>query len=126
MGLIFLIIFIILVLLLEKIMDKLLGVKVKGKISETSGKNINRWGRAIILVIFLCCIPFGINEDGSLSKWYFMLSGTSFLGFQAILEWKYLKDSKQYISTLIFMIIFVVLIYNIEKFIRIIGLKQSM
>ena len=71
-GLIFLIVFVILVFFLEKIINRLLGIKVKGKISETSGKSIDRWGRVIIAVIFLCFLPFFINEEGALSKWFFI------------------------------------------------------
>ena len=117
---IFLFVFLILVFLLEKIINKLLGIKVKGKISETSGKSIDRWGRFIIVVIFLCSLLFFTNEEGNLSKWHYMLFWTSLLGFQAILEWKYLKNSKQYVGTLIFLIFVVVFIYNIENFLRII------
>jgi len=38
-GLVFFIVSLILVFLLEKIINKLLGIKKKGKISETSGKS---------------------------------------------------------------------------------------
>ncbi len=108
--------------LLEKIIDKLLGIKAKRKISETSGKSIDRWGRTIIVVISLCCLPFVINDDGSLAKWYYVLFFTVLLGYQVILERIYLKNSKQFIGTFIFLIIFVVFIYNIEKFFRITGM----
>ena len=43
--------------LLEKILNRLLGVEKK-KVSETSGKRVDRWGRGIILILFLCTIPF--------------------------------------------------------------------
>jgi len=114
---ILLLIFLILILLLEKIINKLFGIKVKGKISETSGKNIDRWGRVIIVVIFLCSLPF---FEGTLPKWHYMLFWTSLWGFQAILEWKYLRSSKQYVVTLAYLILLVVFIYNIEYFLKII------
>ena len=59
--LVFFIVLIILVLLLEKGINKLLGVEKK-KISETSGKKVDRWGRGIILILFLCTLPFFIYE----------------------------------------------------------------
>ncbi len=80
----------------EKIIDKFWGVKRKS-ISETPGKRIDRWGRTIIVLIYL---SFIIITKGS-NEWQFVLFLTALLGFQTILEWKYLKDSKQYISTLI-------------------------
>ena len=43
----------ILGVLLEKGINKLLGVEKK-KVSETSGKKVDRWGRGIILILFLC------------------------------------------------------------------------
>ena len=80
----------------EKIIDKFWGVKRKS-ISETPGKRIDRWGRTIIVLIYL---SFIITTKGS-NEWQLVLFLTALLGFQTILEWKYLKDSKQYISTLI-------------------------
>ena len=113
-------IFLILILLLEKIINKLFGIKVKRKMTETSGKNIDRWGRVIIVVIFLCSLPFFTNEEENLPKWHYMLFWTSLWGFQAILEWKYLRSSKQYVVTLAYLILLVVFIYNIEYFLKII------
>jgi len=80
----------------EKIIDKFWGVKRKS-ISETPSKRIDRWGRTIIVLIYL---SFIITTKGS-NEWQLVLFLTALLGFQTILEWKYLKDSKQYISTLI-------------------------
>ncbi|MGE8081612.1 DUF4181 domain-containing protein [Peribacillus loiseleuriae] len=112
----FIIVLIILVILLEKIINKLLRVEKK-KISQTSGKNVDRWGRGIILILFLCTLPFFITGETSFIKWYWILYLIVLLGFQSILEWKYLKNSKQYVATLIILIIFVILLYNIEYFI---------
>lgn len=116
--LVLIIVLLILVLLLEKILNKLLGIKKKGKLSETSGKNVDRWGRGIILVIFLCSLPFFIEQEASVMKWYYILFWISLWGFESILEWKYLKNSKQYISTLIFLTLSVIFIYNIEHFLK--------
>ncbi|MFJ5623932.1 DUF4181 domain-containing protein [Peribacillus loiseleuriae] len=100
-------------LLLEKILNRLLGVEKK-KISETPGKNVDRWGRGIILVLFLCTLPFFIMGDTSFIKWYWILYVIILLDFQSVLEWKSLKNSKQYITTLIFLILTIIFIYNIE------------
>ena len=120
MGLFLFIIFIIFILLLEKMLNKLLGVEKK-KISETNGKSFERWGRGIILVIFLCTLPFVITMDSNVMKWYWILYFVLLLGFQSILEWKYLKNSKQYVTTLIFLFLGTIIIYNIEYFIQLLG-----
>ncbi|WP_419958896.1 DUF4181 domain-containing protein [Psychrobacillus sp. BM2] len=116
--LVFFIVFIILVFLFEKIINKLLRVKKK-RISETSGKNIDRWGRGIILVIFLCTLPFVVSKDTmNVIKWYWIIYITLLLSFQSILEWKYLENSKQYVATIIFIILNVIIMYNIEYFLQ--------
>ena len=109
-------ILLILILLLEKIINKLFGIKVKGKMSETSGKNIDRWGRVFIFVIVICTSPFVISKDANVMKWFWILYLILSFGFEAILEWKYLKNTKQYISSLIFLILGVIIIYNLEYF----------
>ena len=45
--LVFFIVLIVFVLLLEKILNRLLGVRKK-KISETPGKNVDRWGKEVL------------------------------------------------------------------------------
>ena len=83
------------------LLEKLLGIK-REKISETPGKNMERWGRAIILAVFLAAYVFAlINGTDIILKWWWPLFCIALFGFQALLEWKYLKKSKQYIATLI-------------------------
>ncbi|MEK5068719.1 DUF4181 domain-containing protein [Sporosarcina sp. FSL K6-1508] len=117
---VFIIVLVILVILLEKILNKLLGVEKK-KISETSGKKVDQWGRGIILVLFLCTLPFVITKDINVMKWYWILYIILLLGFQSILEWKYLKNSKQHVTTLIFLMLGVIIMYNVEYFLKILG-----
>jgi Domain of unknown function (DUF4181) len=120
MGLlVFIIILFILFFLLEKVVNKLLGVK-RQKISETPGKKIDRWGRGITTVILICiAIPYFIINSNISWKWYFILLLIFTLGFQAILEWKYIKNSRQYASTLITLIVGLIFMFNIEFFIRV-------
>ena len=106
---------IILVFSLDKIMKKWLGIDKEIKISETAGKRIDRYGRVIIFFISIGLIPVYITQEASVMKWYLMLIFTLSFGFQAILEWKYLKGSKQYIKTIMFLILGVFLIYHIEE-----------
>ncbi|PQD93890.1 hypothetical protein CYL18_17175 [Pradoshia eiseniae] len=93
-----LIILLLVVFSVEKMTDKFWGVKRKS-ISETPGKRIDRWGRAIIIFIF---VVSSITKGSSvILEWQFVLFFMALMGFQVILEWKYLKKSKQYISSLI-------------------------
>ncbi|MEH7545463.1 MULTISPECIES: DUF4181 domain-containing protein [Bacillaceae] len=46
------------------------------------------------------------------------------MSFQSILEWKYLKNSKQFVTTLIFLILSVIIMYNIGYFIQLMGLSS--
>ncbi|MFJ7954616.1 DUF4181 domain-containing protein [Lysinibacillus sp. NPDC096418] len=110
--LLFIVVITILFFILEKVLDKLFGIEKK-KISDTPAKNFNRWGRCILLVIFLCMLPFFYTNETNI-KWYWIFYITSLLCFQAILEWKYLKDSKQYIKTIIFLILYEIMMFNID------------
>jgi hypothetical protein len=95
------IILILLVIFVEKMIGKLLGVKEED-VSETSGKRIDEWGRIIIVVIFLFSYIFALTKEiDTILKWNWIFFITALMGLQTILEWKYLKESKQYILTLI-------------------------
>ncbi|WP_245844300.1 DUF4181 domain-containing protein [Oceanobacillus rekensis] len=113
LALVFIPVLLLLGFFLEKGINKLIGVEKK-KISETSAKSINRWGRGIILVISLSTLPFVMTMDINIIKWYWIAYFVILFGFQSFLEWKYLKESKQYITTLIFLIAGVIFMYNIE------------
>ncbi|KMY44371.1 hypothetical protein AC622_09010 [Bacillus sp. FJAT-27916] len=103
---IILIILFFIILLIEKTIDKLLGVKRKN-IAKTNGKKVDQWGRAIIVVIYLVYI---VSRAAVTTEWHFILFLLTLMGYQAILEWKYLRGSKQYLSTLLSsMIIFSIL-----------------
>jgi hypothetical protein len=107
--------FIILFLQFEKLLRKWLGVE-KRNIAETSGKNVERRGRGIILLIFLFTLPIVITEEGEGLKWYWIFYLMVSLGFQSFVEWKYLKDSKEYVITLIFLLLCIIIMYNINYF----------
>ncbi|WP_455675118.1 DUF4181 domain-containing protein [Pradoshia sp.] len=95
------IIIILVVFFVEKIMEKYLGVKRKF-LSETPGKRVDRWGRTIIVILFLSSYLFALTKEVDvILKWSWLIFFTALMGLQTILEWKYIKESKQYISTLI-------------------------
>lgn len=118
---IFIVVLSILAYLLDKLLRRLFKFK-KMKISDTPGKKVDYWGRGILLVLFICTMPFFVlSAERSLIIWFSIFQLIAVLGFQAFLEWRYLKDSRQYISTLIFLILGVMMMYNLEYFVTLLG-----
>lgn len=93
----------------EKMLIKWLDVE-KQHVSETKGRRVDRWGKGLIVAGFLCVLPFVVDND--LFFIYWMVYFTVLYGFQAILEWKYLKNSKQYVVTLSMLGVSVAFIYS--------------
>lgn len=110
---VFFLIFIV-TLFINKFLTKWLGVEKKESISETPGKNLDRWGRGIILSIFLCALPM-VSEYENILKWYWIFFFNVLFGFQSFLEWKYLKPSKQYVITLTYLVFTLVIMYGIME-----------
>lgn len=111
----FLFILIGLILIIEKIINRLLGVQKK-KLSETPGKKIDQWGNRVILVTFLSTLWFVIPTGSDIMiKLYWMTYLLLILGFQAIMEFIYIKNSKQYVSTTILLILSLIFLYNIDN-----------
>ncbi|KIL73877.1 hypothetical protein SD78_2935 [Bacillus badius] len=54
-------------------------------------------------MLFLCTLPFMMTKGANSIEWYWIIYFVLLFGFQAILEWRYLKNSKQYVTTLIFL-----------------------
>ena len=119
--LVFFLIFGLVLFLADKGIEKFLGIE-KGKISETSGRNIDRWGRGIIVVLFLSILWFVIDKDIDVMKWYLIIYFVVSFGFQSILEWKFLRFTKQYVTTLVFLLISVIIFYNIEYLFQLLNL----
>ncbi|EKN68268.1 DUF4181 domain-containing protein [Schinkia azotoformans] len=110
----FVIIFILLSVLIERVIRKRLGIEKK-KISETAGKNVDRWGRGIILVTFLATFSYFIDKDDEIVKWYWISYYVILMGFQTYIQWKYLKDSKEYILSLIFLVLGIVFLLSVDS-----------
>ncbi|WKA54471.1 DUF4181 domain-containing protein [Planococcus shixiaomingii] len=86
---------------LEMLLRKWLGVK-KTSLSDTPAKNIDRWGRGIVLVIALCVFYFGMESDlVVLFFWFWVVFLTWQTFFQAFLQWKYIRESKEHLVTLL-------------------------
>ena len=116
MSLMTFIMLILLVILAEKMIGRFLGIK-KEDVSETSGKRMDQWGRTIIMGLFLFSFIFALSkENDTILKWNWIFFLTALMGLQTILEWKYLKDSKQYLLTLISSIIIIcIFVYYVNS-----------
>ena len=102
-----LIVLAIVVVSIENQVEKFLGVK-RRDISENPGKIVQRWGRTIIVVFFIFSyFSATIQESDVLLNNYWFVLIVTLMGFQVILGWKYLKESKQYILTLIRTMLFI-------------------
>lgn len=113
---VFFIIAVSIFILAEKLLRKWLRVE-RRKVSETPGKNVDRWGRGIITLIFLCSLPFILTKDVEAIKWYWLSYLMLIWGFQSFVQWKYLKNSKEYVITLIFLLLALILTYSIDYFV---------
>jgi len=113
--LIIIVLSILVVVLVGKMIDKFIGIK-RIQLSETPGKRIDRWGRTIILFIFL--VLNVTSESDALKIWSFLLFLTTLLVFEVILEWKYVKEPKQYIATLINSTITIIFLIGVYFYVK--------
>jgi hypothetical protein len=75
-------------------------------IDETDGRRVDFWGRIILVTIFLVLLFFVMDtSDETIVKWFFIIALTITTAFQSIIEWKYLKNSKEFVVTLILWVI---------------------
>ncbi|WP_054027713.1 DUF4181 domain-containing protein [Bacillus sp. FJAT-28004] len=83
----------------------------KAELSDR-GKKVRVWGSIIIALIAFTIIILG-DLEGNALKWFLMLLIITNAGFQSFIDWKYLKGSKEYIVSLIVLLIGVALVYFI-------------
>lgn len=88
------------VLALEFGLKKWLRIE-KVNLAETEGKNINHWGKGIILAAALCLLPFVIGGDRWQMLWFWVSYLSVLSLFEAFLQWKYARETKAYVLTLV-------------------------
>ena len=96
----YLIIVACIIFLVERVLRKKLGVKHR-YVSETNGKKLyNRVKLGMLIVFIIGLIPVvSLDEFGELFLWYILSYLILSNAFDAFMEWKYLKRSKQYVIT---------------------------
>jgi hypothetical protein len=76
------------------------------EIDEIAGKNIDLWGRIIFVLLGLFLVFFVIDiSDETTIKWFCLTFLLITFGFQSIIEWKFLSNPREFIVTLLLLLI---------------------
>lgn len=76
----------------------ILGTTEKQELAE-SARIVDRWGKVIISCIGMIMVLF-MNQSGAI-KWFWILFIMVAFSFQLFIDFRYRKDSKQFVATLI-------------------------
>ncbi|ALX49732.1 MULTISPECIES: DUF4181 domain-containing protein [Lentibacillus] len=88
------------------IVGKIIVGNKKRKISDKFGKNIQIVGLVIFGVIGISCILFVLDiSNNDVMKWFWLFFLTITLGFQSFLEWKFLRETREYMVSLVVLMI---------------------
>ncbi|MHC0038764.1 DUF4181 domain-containing protein [Pseudoneobacillus sp. C159] len=74
------------------------------------GKTVDLWGKVMLSALGIITFIF-IYIESEAMKWFWIIFVIAALGFQSFVDWKYQKESKRYIVSLIVLIIGVTLVY---------------
>lgn len=95
---------VIIICLANFIVGRLIVGKERRKIYETDGKYIHIAGLIMIGIVGIW-ILYDLLDNAQVMKWFWLLFLTLTVGFQSLMEWKFLKGSKEYIVSLIVLLI---------------------
>ncbi|WP_226679885.1 DUF4181 domain-containing protein [Sutcliffiella horikoshii] len=96
---------------------KLLGIK-RVKLTDPKGKKIDLIGRIICAILIFILYPAVIETGVLQMKHLFILFFTVLFSFQAIIQYIYIKESKEFFITLLMNVVFVVFLFNIDDLIK--------
>lgn len=104
------------IVITELIASRLIVGEVRAKVRETDGKNIQRWGGAMLCLIFISLFIYLsiLNANDDVIKLFWLCFVIIAFGFKAFLEWRFLKGYKEYmvsLTTLIVSVIFVIFLF---------------
>ncbi|MCR8845390.1 hypothetical protein NQ117_17040 [Paenibacillus sp. SC116] len=88
------------------ILEKYILKNPSPKISDTNGKNINRWGKGCILffLIYLYFFVLDTTEEDTM-KWFFLIVFVVGAVFHISMEWWYLKGTNQFVISIFLLVI---------------------
>ena len=82
-------------------------------ISETEAKNIDKYGSWVMYVVLAYNLPvFLLTGIGF--RWFMILVFVMISALDAILEWIYNRENKQYITSILFALYMIVIILNFD------------
>ena len=84
--------------LFSKWSGRVLGVE-EVDIAETEGWKVNRWGRRILLALYLLAVAISMGFGG-ITEYHIIYFIAALWFFRSLVEWKYIKGSRQYLRTL--------------------------
>lgn len=109
----FSIVFLILFIVIERVVRKRANIEVKGFFY----KHINRqhkWGEILIILLNIL-IYFPLIFYSDMIEGYYMIIGIIVLyGFRAFMEWKYEKETKRYIISVMTSICLLIYLIGVE------------
>lgn len=99
----------------EMLIRKLFNIK-RVKLADAGARKTSRWGRTLLLIVFLCMIPFAASGDNARNVVYLLFFyNSAMMLLEGYLQWKYIKESKEHIVTfstfLISIPIWIVILY---------------
>lgn len=92
-----------LILVFSHFILRLIIVGPEKKVLSEDGRLIDLWGKIILSALGIIIIFLNYDEIETL-KWFWLLLIIVAFGFQSFVDWKYQKDSKQYIVSLIVLV----------------------
>ncbi|MGK7376877.1 DUF4181 domain-containing protein [Planococcus sp. 1R117A] len=97
---------------LEMVLRKGLGIK-KASLSDTPAKKYGQWGQGSIFIAVLISISLITTGNSSWIVWLWIVFALALQSFVAFLQWKYMKESKEHLLTLITIPVLIVLLLAI-------------
>ena len=99
--------------LIDVVVRKLLGIK-RAKLTNPKGKRIEMLGRIACVFLIFITYPAFIDTGILEIKHLFIIFFTVLFCLQAVVQYIYIKESKEYIITMLMNVVFVVFLFNID------------
>lgn len=103
--------------LVDVVVRKALNIK-RVKLTDPKAKKIDMLGRILCAVMIFVAFPPLLDNGVIQLKYLFMIMFTIFFSFQAIIQYIFIKESKEYILTMLMSLVFIVFMFKIDLLIE--------